>query len=161
VEIINALENKMENEKAKKHFRKKWEAMNFRCYNEKYERSKYYKGKGIIVEWKNFYEFERDMFSSYLMHLKKYGEKETTIDREDNDKNYCKENCRWATWHEQHQNTGKVKHITHGGLTLTIHDWAKKIGITESTLYSRLDKLRMPIEKALASNKYNTNGKII
>ena len=48
------------------------------------------------------------MYESYLEHIKKFGKKNTTIDRIDNDGNYCKENCHWATAKEQSLNVRKI-----------------------------------------------------
>lgn len=59
---------------------------------------KYYGGKGITVEWKTYQDFKKDMYESYLKHIEVYGKRQTTLDRIDSDKNYCKENCRWATY---------------------------------------------------------------
>lgn len=54
---------------------------------------------------KTFEDFYRDMWEAYQNHVEKYGEKDTTLDRIDVNRNYCKENCRWATVKEQLNNT--------------------------------------------------------
>lgn len=89
---------------------RKYVGMKARCTNS-CGAYKYYKGKGIIVEWKNYLDFKRDMYDSYTNHLEIYGHKETTLDRIDVDKNYCKENCRWATWKEQANNRSNSKRL--------------------------------------------------
>jgi len=60
-----------------------------------------YGARGIKCEWQDYLSFKKDMHKSYLAHVKKFGYKNTTIDRVDPTKNYNKENCRWATWQEQ------------------------------------------------------------
>jgi hypothetical protein len=79
-------------------------SMQRRCKYPSQKNYKYYGGKGITVEWKSYQEFKRDMFTPYRKHLKKYGRRQTTIDRIDSDKNYCKDNCRWATYKIQANN---------------------------------------------------------
>lgn len=44
------------------------------------------------------------MYDSYLDHVKKHGEKNTTLERIDLTKGYKPSNCRWATILEQAQN---------------------------------------------------------
>lgn len=87
-------------------FYKTWQNMLNRCSCKAYKGYKNYGGKGIKVLWNNFEHFKEDMEKSYKEHILQYGEKDTSIDRIDNNKNYCKENCKWSTRKEQAKNQG-------------------------------------------------------
>lgn len=93
-----------------------WSNMKQRCYNKNNKMYKYYGGRGIGVceEWKNnffaFYSWAVE--NGYENHLEKYGEKNTTIDRINNNGNYEPNNCRWATQLQQANNRRKRRTVT-------------------------------------------------
>lgn len=99
----------MKDKDLNKKFRKTWENILYRCTNPKDKRYEYYKNKGVCNEWLEYNNFRKDMLLSFVFHVNENGLKNTTIDRIDNNKGYCKENCRWATWEEQRINKKSYK----------------------------------------------------
>jgi len=86
-----------------------YNSMIARCYRPSHKSYMYYWWFWIECEWITYEDFKRDMYESYLDHVEKYWEDNTTIDRIDNNWNYCKENCRWATKKEQVRNRATTK----------------------------------------------------
>ena len=83
-----------------------WCSMKQRCYYTKHKEFKYWGGKGIIIcdEWKS------DFQNFYNWALNNGYDDNLSIDRIDGNKNYCPENCRWATAKEQANNQQRPKH---------------------------------------------------
>ena len=85
-----------------------WHNMKTRCYNPKRKAYKYYGGRGITVcdEW--LFDFE----AFYTWAINNGYKKGLQIDRENNDKNYNPENCRFITPRENVRNRGKHIYYT-------------------------------------------------
>lgn len=83
-----------------------WAGMKKRCTLESRPDYPRYGGRGITFcsEWESFINFKDDMYESYEKHVKTFGEKNTTLDRVNTNKDYCKSNCKWSTYYEQAQN---------------------------------------------------------
>ena len=110
-----------------------WGGMKKRCYNPAHKFYTRYGGRGITVcdEWKdNFEAFEAwAVANGYADNL--------TIDRIDNDGNYCPENCRFATQTEQVRNRSISRVATINGTTKSLIEWANDCGIPYQTVYHR------------------------
>jgi hypothetical protein len=117
-----------------------WKAIKARCNNKNVANYKNYGGRGIKCEWKNFDEFKDDMFNSYKNDL--------TIDRINNNGNYCKNNCRWITYREQANNTRKNTVIEYNGEINTLAEWCRILNIPYNKITQRINKLKWDIEKA-------------
>ncbi len=88
-----------------------WKGMRNRCYNKNEPAYPRYGGRGISItdRWEKFENFKDDMYRSYMGSSKKFGEKNISIDRINNDGNYCKENCQWSTTKIQNNHRRKRK----------------------------------------------------
>lgn len=138
-------------------FYKKFQSILTRCNNPKSKRYKDYGGRGIKCLWNSFEEFKDDMYESYLKHVEEFGESETTIERIDVNGNYCKENCIWATNHEQSLNQRRTCKYTYKGKTMTLWEWSRELGINYSTLKSRLKLYHWDVDKAFSIPAYSNN----
>lgn len=109
-----------------------WMNMKNRCENPNYEYKDYYKNISVSSEW-------RDSFETFLKDM---GEKPKgyTLDRIDNTKGYSKENCRWASWYTQANNSRKNKIVTFKGESKTVAVWARELNLNYNKLLSRLTK---------------------
>ena len=121
-----------------------WSGMKQRCYYAKHIEFHRYGGRGITVcaEWlTDFSAFLRDMGSCPAGH---------SIERNDNEKPYCKENCKWATRIEQMSNTSKNVIVEHEGQSMTLKQLSQKLGLNYFRLHSQYRRKGLPLNEAIA-----------
>jgi len=110
-----------------------WKNMLSRCNNPKNKAYSNYGERGIQVcdSWQSFEVFLSDM-----------GERPEglTLERDDNNANYSKENCRWASRQDQQSNTRRTVRITANDVTRTLAEWASVTGLSCTTIAYRLRK---------------------
>lgn len=131
-----------------------WRGMRHRCYDINEPAYKWYGERGITVQdsWKDdYFNFEDDLYDSYIKHVEKYREKDTTLDRIDYNGNYELNNLRWATLKEQ-ANNRRNNFIVVDNLTLA--QFSEKYNLPVTTVWYRIhngwtiDKIiNTPIEK--------------
>lgn len=110
-----------------------WAGMKDRCYNPNATKYHRYGARGIVIcdDWLNSFESFHDwaISSGYTDGL--------TIDRINNNGDYCPKNCRWATNEEQCNNRGHHILLEINGETKTVAQWAKVSGVNYATIYAR------------------------
>lgn len=127
-----------------------WWAMIQRCEKPNSRRYADYGGRGVKVcpAWRNsFFSFEDWAMESGYDEDAPRGF--CTLDRIDNDGDYCPENCRWATNKEQCNNKRNNRVLTCDGQSKTIQGWAEFLGIQDCILRDRIFKLGWDAEKAI------------
>lgn len=124
-----------------------WRNMRSRCHNPNDKAFSNYGGRGIKVceSWT----------SSFEQFLSDMGDPPTpkhSIERLDVNKDYCPENCVWATSKEQTRNYRRNVFIEYLGKRQCLADWAQEVGIKRATLRVRLkagwtvaDALSIPV----------------
>lgn len=114
-----------------------WRGMQTRCYNKNDHSYPPYGGRGIKIcdRWRNSFE-------NFLADMGLKPTPQHTIERNDNDKDYSPENCRWATYVEQANNRRSTRLLTLRGETLSAATWATRMGITRAQMYGSLSRGR-------------------
>jgi len=110
-----------------------WSHMKKRCFNLNHKAYSNYGGRGITVcdRWLDLENFLTDMGTK--------PSPKHSLDRINNDGDYCLENCRWATKAEQDNNRRSNRLITIENDTRTIAQWAKEMGFGKGVIYNRLN----------------------
>lgn len=134
----------------------RYNMMRARCHNPNHKAYPNYGGRGIHLcdRWL-VGDGNISGFDCYLIDMGPRPEG-ATIDRIDNDGPYSPENCRWATWEEQHANKRSNHLVTWNGRTQSIASWSRELGIEAFNINNRLKK-GWSVEQALTSpvNSYH------
>lgn len=120
-----------------------WKSIKHRCYNPRDKAYRHYGGRGISMS-----EAWRKDFSLFLADMGRCPEG-MSIDRIDSNGNYEKSNCRWVDWKTQCRNKRNTRRITINGTTLSIYDWADRVGLKGQALAQRISEGWSP-ERAIS-----------
>ena len=129
-----------------------WSKLKDRVFNLKSKDYYNYGGRGITIcdEWKN------DFKSFYDWAMKNEYSDELSIDRIDNDGNYCPENCRWTTPTIQSRNRRIRKNSKTGYKGVCYRKGRNKYTaqICVDKKFIHLGSFSTPVEGAIAYNNY-------
>lgn len=106
-----------------------WVGMKQRCDYPKHSMYHRYGGRGVSYDpsWK--------VFSNFLADMRPKPEG-MSIERLDNDKDYSKANCCWATREEQASNTSRNVDVHFEGKIFTLKRLAAHVGVTYDSLHN-------------------------
>lgn len=129
-----------------------WVGIKERCFNENDSCYKNYGGRGITMcdEWKNNYMLFRN-WSYANGYCEDINKESYSIDRIDNNGNYCPDNCRWVGIKIQQNNTRHNHCIEYDGQMHTISEWADIYGIEYKLFYRRLKCFEWDLKQTLVS----------
>lgn len=124
-----------------------WTKMKDRCFNPESTSFHNYGRRGIRVcsEW-------QDSFEAFLRDMGPRPSPLHSIERKENNGNYEPENCVWATRSEQMANTRRNKHVTYQGEKMHVAEAARKAGLSERTVLSRI-RIGWPEERLFIPSK--------
>jgi|SRR3989304_5057036 len=120
-----------------------WNSMNQRCNDENNYQYFRYGGRGIKIQWSSLEEFKKDMMDSFQKGL--------TIERVNNDGDYEKSNCRWATRIEQSNNTRRNVFYDFNREKKTLAQIAREHQMNYKLLWKRVNTYGWNIDKALTT----------
>ena len=118
-----------------------WKTMRQRCRNPKHKQYSDYGARGIKV---------CDRWDSYDLFLDDMGRcpPKYSLERRDNNGDYCPQNCYWATRTTQNQNKRNNRYASYKGEDLCVTELARRVSMSQSTLNRRI-KAGIPAENLL------------
>ena len=116
---------------------KVWQQMKHRCNNPNNSRYARYGGRGIgyCESWGEFEAFLADMGEA---------PEGGSLDRINNDSDYSKENCRWATAKQQARNRSNNTLLRVDDVEMTLAEWSEFCSVGHSTFLYRMKVHGLP-----------------
>lgn len=112
-----------------------WSDIKARCCNPGHASYPDYGGRGITVcdRWRN-------SFPAFLEDVGPRPSPSHSVGRVNNDRGYEPGNVTWQTATEQMNNRRNSRRLTFRGETLTLSQWAARLGVSRSRIQNRLDR---------------------
>lgn len=138
----NALKHGHKKNRKETGFYRSWKDMKNRCINPNNKNYHNYGGHGITIceEWSEFPNFLKDM-PGWRPGLQ--------IERINNNKGYCKENCEWATRKQQMRNRRDNRYETYKGKNRLLIELCEEHNIPYVIVYNRIYSCGWSTEEAL------------
>lgn len=110
-----------------------WQTMRLRCTVPENPAWPDYGGRGITVcdRWLNSVE-------NFIADMGRKPSPKHELDREDNDRGYDPDNCRWVTRAVNDRNRRSNRRITLDGVTRTLAEWCEVRQLPRDTVWKRL-----------------------
>lgn len=124
----------------------RWNQIKMRCYNLSCDSYMNYGGRGIKMceEWKTSVE-------AFVKWANENGyKKDLTIERINNNGDYCPENCKWIPKKEQPNNRRCCYSINYNNKTQNLAQWCKELGLNYKFIHNRIHKCGWSFEKAIS-----------
>ena len=123
-----------------------WHGMMLRCYYPKSPRYSQYGGRGIKVceRWHDYDNFCEDMGKR---------PEGLTLNRKDNDKDYCLENCEWTDKYTQMNNMSKNVYYDYEGEQKTLAEIARTNEIPYKSLWHQVHYNKLTVVDAVEKVK--------
>lgn len=126
-----------------------WKAMKSRCYSPSQKNIGNYQKWGIKVCDRWLHSFEK-----FLSDMGAIPGEDYSIERIDNTKDYCPENCKWIPFKEQMKNRSNVPIYTYNGESHCLKEWARILNIKVDLLRGRIRK-GLSFEEAISGDIYH------
>lgn len=131
-----------------------YHGMHSRCERKSHPSYENYGGRGISVceEWSG-----KDGFFNFKKWAVRSGwTKGLSLDRKENNKGYCPENCQWATRTQQNFHKRSNIHYEYCGISMPLGMIAKLEEVKYGLLYTRVRQKGMSVAEALRDIKKST-----